>query len=169
MTASILVGYATRYGSTREVSEAIAEELRKGGLEVEICLARDMRTLEGYRAVVLGAPLFMFRWHADALRFLSRHRKALAERPVALFALGPTHVPYDQKEWGDSRTQLDKALAQYPWLKPMALELFGGKFDPKDLRFPLNKLAGPEPATDIRDWKAIRDWAANIKPMLAGE
>ena len=168
MPASILVGYATRYGSTREVSEAIAEALRKGGAAVDVQLVRNVRSLEAYRAVVLGAPLFMYRWHADALQFLSKHGQALARLPVALFALGPTHDPYDKVEWGESRSQFDKALAKYGWLKPVALEMFGGKFDPKDLRFPLNKLAGPEPASDIRDWNAIRAWAGRISPLLAG-
>jgi menaquinone-dependent protoporphyrinogen oxidase len=168
MPASILVGYATQYGSTREVSEAIAEALRTGGLEVDIQPAREVRTLAAVHAVVLGAPLMMYRWHADARRFLSRHRKTLAERPVAVFALGPTHVPHDEEEWRDSRAQFDKALAEYPWFKPAARALFGGKFAPKDLRFPLNLLAGSEPASDIRDWKAIHAWAEGIMPLLAG-
>ncbi len=68
----------------------------------------EVQSLAAYEAVVLGAPLFMFRWHKEALRFLSRHRKALPERPVAVFALGPTHEPHDEQEWQDSRSQLDK-------------------------------------------------------------
>jgi menaquinone-dependent protoporphyrinogen oxidase len=167
MSSLVLVGYATRYGSTQEVAEAVAATLRECGLEVDIQPMRKVRTLAGYSAVVLGAPLYMFRWHKDALRFLSRHREALAERPVAVFALGPTHDPYDEKEWQDSRAQLDKDLAKFPWFKPVAIELFGGKFDPALLRFPLNKLAGKEPASDLRDWTAIRAWAADLKPILA--
>jgi menaquinone-dependent protoporphyrinogen oxidase len=167
MSSLVLVGYATRYGSTQEVAEAVAATLRECGLEVDIQPIRKVRTLAGYSAVVLGAPLYMFRWHKDALRFLSRHREALAERPVAVFALGPTHDPYDEKEWQDSRAQLDKDLAKFPWFKPVAIELFGGKFDPALLRFPLNKLAGKEPASDLRDWTAIRAWAADLKPILA--
>ncbi|MGB7537121.1 MAG: flavodoxin domain-containing protein [Anaerolineales bacterium] len=151
----------------RDVSEAIADALRKSGREVVVQPVREVRALGPYRAVVLGAPLVMYRWHADARRFLARHRKVLAEMPVAVFALGPTHVPYDPEEWRDSRTRLDKALAEYAWLMPVALELFGGKFDPKDLRFPINWMAGSEPATDIRDWKAIQAWAAALKPLLA--
>ena len=167
MSASILVGYATRYGSTQEVAEAVAATLRECGLDVDIQPLRKVSTLAGYSAVVLGAPLFMFRWHKDALRFLSRYRKALVECPVAAFALGPTHVPYDEKEWQDSRAQLDKELAKFPWFKPAALEMFGGKYDPAYLRFPLKMLAGKEPASDLRDWTVIRAWAEGLKPILA--
>jgi menaquinone-dependent protoporphyrinogen oxidase len=167
MSSLVLVGYATRYGSTQEVAEVVAATLREGGLEVNIQPVRKVRTLAGYSAVVLGAPLFMFRWHKDALRFLSRHREALTERPVAVFALGPTHDPYDEEEWQDSRAQLDKELAKFPWLTPVAPEMFGGKYDPAKLRFPINWLAGKEPASNLRDWKAIRAWAADLKPILA--
>jgi menaquinone-dependent protoporphyrinogen oxidase len=167
MTSSVLVGYATGYGSTQEVAEAIGATLREGGLEVDIRPVREVGNLEGYSAVVLGAPLVMHRVHKDAERFLSRHRQALTERPVAVFALGPVHDPHDEKEWQDSRAQLDKELAKYPWLTPAAVELFGGKFDPAKLAFPLNRLAGKEPASDARDWTAIRAWAADLKPLLA--
>jgi menaquinone-dependent protoporphyrinogen oxidase len=83
MSDSILVIYATRYGSTREVAEQVAATLRDSGFEASLQPARQVRTLDGYRAVVLGAPLYMFRWHRDAKRFLRRHRQALAGRPVA--------------------------------------------------------------------------------------
>ena len=164
MPASILVAYATKYGSTQEVAEAVAATLRESGLEVDIQPMRKVRTLAGYRAVVLGAPLYMFHWHKDALRFLSQHREALTERPAAIFALGPTHD--DEKERQDSRAQLDKELAKFPWLTPVALEMFVGKYDPAKLRFPVNLFAGKEPASDLRDWTAIRVWASNLAAKL---
>lgn len=166
MSSVVLVGYATRYGSTGAVAELIGATLRERGLAVDTRPLREVRTLAGYQAVVLGAPLFMFRWHKDALRFLSRHQKALMDRPVAVFALGPTHVPYDEKEWQDSHVQLDKELARFPWLHPVALQMFGGKYDPACLRFPINLLAGKAPATDLRDWPAIRAWASSLEDLL---
>ena len=166
MSSLVLVGYATRYGSTQEVAETVAVTLRECGLGVDIQPVREVRTLARYSGVVLGAPLFMFRWHKDALRFLSQHRKALTERPVAVFALGPIQDPHNEKEWQDSRSQLDKELAQFPWFTPVALEVFGGKYDPTKLRFPLNIFAGEAPASDIRDWAAIRTWARYLVAKL---
>lgn len=167
MSSSILVGYATRYGSTREVAEAIAATLCDCGLDVDLQPMRDVRALTEYSAVVLGAPLIMFRWHKDARRFLARHRTPLMERPVAVFALGPVHDPHDAKEWQASREQLTAELAKFPWLNPVACELFGGVFDPAKLRFPINVLAGQAPASDARDWTAIRDWAHTLATQLA--
>ncbi len=167
MTTRILVGHATRYGSTQEVAEAIAATLREHGLEVDVRPLREVRELSGYNAIVLGAPLFMFHWHDDALHFLSRHRAALVELPVAVFALGPVHEPHDEVEWHESRGQLDKELTEFPWFKPAALEIFGGKYDPARIRFPLSMFAGKVPPSDIRDWNAIRTWANDLAARFA--
>ena len=167
MSNTILVGYASHYGSTQEVAEAIAAVLGDHGLAVDLRHLRKVKTLADYSAVVIGAPLFMFHWHEDAHSFLSRHHEALLERPVAIFALGPVHDPHDEQEWLVSHAQLDTELAKYPWLKPVALELFGGKYSPGKLRFPINVLAGDAPASDLRDWATIRAWADNLAAKLA--
>ena len=60
MSASILVGYATRYDSMQEVAEAVAAMLRERGLAVDIEPMRQVRTLDRNLAIVLGASLYMF-------------------------------------------------------------------------------------------------------------
>jgi menaquinone-dependent protoporphyrinogen oxidase len=166
MSSSVLVGYATRNGSTQEVAEAVASSLRKSGAEVDILPMRKVRTLSGYRMLVLGAPLYMFRWHKDAKAFLSKHQETLEKLPVAVFALGPFHDV--EKEWTEVRTLFDKELATFPWFAPVAREVFGGKFDPVKLRFPLNLIPALKkmPASDIRDWAAIDKWATGLAKKL---
>ena len=171
MSVSILVAYATRYGSTQEVAEAVAATLRESGLEVDIQPARKVRALAGYRAVVMGAPIYIGSLHKDAQRFLSQHREALSDLPVAVFALGPFRA--DEKEMQGARAQLDKELAKYPWLRPVVVELFVGKLDPAKFNLPDRLLAGlpasplhGRPASDLRDWAAIRAWAGNLAAKL---
>jgi menaquinone-dependent protoporphyrinogen oxidase len=166
MSASILVAYATKYGSTQEVAEAIAAALREDGQTVDCRPAKEVRSLDGYGAAVLGAPLYMFRWHKDAKSFLSRHRQALTTRPVAVFAMGP--LKDEAKDWQDVRAQLEKELAGFSWLAPVAAEVFGGKHDPAKLTFPYNLIPALKqmPATDIRDWAAIRAWAHGLAVQL---
>jgi menaquinone-dependent protoporphyrinogen oxidase len=165
MPASILVGYSTVAGSTREVAEAIAEELRKQGLEVDLKHVREVQSLAGYRGVVLGSPLYMFRWSMDALRFLSKQRKVLEGLPVAVFAMGPFHNKEDELK--SAREQLDKALAKFPWLKPVSIGVFPGKFDPKTLKFPYSITPMRNmPFSDERDWDVIRAWAGGLVTSL---
>jgi menaquinone-dependent protoporphyrinogen oxidase len=162
MQTSVLVTYSTRSGSTQEVAEAIGETLREADFSVDVRRLPFAGGLGSYQAVVLGAPLYMFRWHKDALGFLGRHREALQGLPVAVFALGPFNDV--EKEWRDVRAQLDKALAKFPWLAPVAVEVFGGKFDPAKLGFPYTLIPAMKklPASDIRDWDAIRGWAEGL-------
>lgn len=162
MSNKILVAYATRYGSTQGVAEQIATTLREQGLEVDLMRLHEVKSLADYSAVVMGAPLYMFRWHKDALHFLSRNRDALLKMPVAIFALGPWHD--EEKDWQEVRGQLDKELKRFPWLQPQAIEIFGGKFDPEALTFPHNLIPALKnmPACDIRDWDKIRAWAIGL-------
>lgn len=159
MTALILVAYATKHGSTKDVAEAIMTRLREHGLEVDIQPAGEVRKLDGYSAVVLGAPLYMGRWHGDALSFLKRHRAALSGLPVAIFALGPLKTAeQDEQGWRSSREQLDHALVKVSWLAPVAVEMFGGVIDPTKLHFPFSHM----PAGNAREGTAIRSWADKL-------
>ena len=166
MEPIVLVTYATRSGSTEEVALAVAQTLRESGVVVETQPVRSVHSLERYGAIVLGVPLYMGRFHKDARRFLSAHRNALTEMPVALFVLGA--VQRGEKDWAGARTQLNKELAKYPWFSPVSPQMFGGKFDPLKLNFPyslippLRKL----PAGDARDWTAIRAWANDLVSVL---
>jgi menaquinone-dependent protoporphyrinogen oxidase len=83
---------------------------------------------------------------------------------VAVFALGPTQD--EEEQWQDARSQLDAQLAKFPWFKPVTVEMFGGKFDPAKLPFPINRMAGNEPASDVRDWEAIRAWVRDLPALL---
>ena len=53
METKILMAYASKYGSTQEVAEAIAATLGERGLSVDLQPLRKVRTLAGYGAVVL--------------------------------------------------------------------------------------------------------------------
>jgi menaquinone-dependent protoporphyrinogen oxidase len=161
--SGILVTYGTKHGSTIEVAEAIATELRSGGGVVDVTAAADVRALDGYSAVVLGGALYMGRLHADAAGFLKRHRHALAELPLAVFAMGPKTMAAG--EVAVSRKQLEHALADVPDVTPVAVTVFGGVVDPSKLRFPFKRM----PASDARDWHAIGAWGHSLAALFAEE
>jgi menaquinone-dependent protoporphyrinogen oxidase len=163
MSTSVLVTYASSYGSTQEVAEDIAATLCEQGIAVDLRPIREVKMLSGYSAVVLGAPMYMFRWHKDAHRFLTRFQHDLTNGlPIAIFAGGP--IEDTDEQWHDRRNDLDQELAKFPWLTPVSVQLIGGKFDPAKLRLPYSLLPALRkmPASDLRDWDAIRAWASAL-------
>jgi len=155
----LLIAYATKHGSTHEVAEFVAAQLADVGVEAHTLPANRVRSLDGYRAVVLGAPLYMGRWHNDARAFLRRFRSELATRPFAAFALGP--VEDKPEQWEGARKQLFKALAHAPGAEPVAVDVFGGAIVPETLHFPLSHAAA-----DLRDWESIRAWTERLPRAL---
>jgi len=153
MAGAILVAYGTKHGSTRDVAEAVAEALSELGLAVDTRPAGLADDVSRYAAVVVGGALYTGRWHPDALHFLRRHKTTLARMPVAVFGMGPRTM--DERSVGDARAQLARALAKVPEVEPRTIAIFGGVIDPDGLRFPFNRM----PASDARDWAAIRAWA----------
>ena len=81
---NILVTYATMAGSTAEVAQVVAEEMVGKGWQVDVLPLDEVGDLAAYDGVVLGAPMILG-WHRAALRFLRKNRRALAQRPLALF------------------------------------------------------------------------------------
>lgn len=158
---TILLAYASLYGSTQEVAEAIAAELRLAGMEIEARVMSGVDGLDRYDAVLLGAAIYNTRWHPDAHRFLSRHQAALRLRPVVIFALGPLST--SAAAMARAQRQLQAELARYPWLKPVTTQMFVGKIDPSKLG--LFERLGVTPS-DKRDWNAIRTWARSLAVQL---
>jgi len=153
---NVLVAYATRRGSTREVAAEVARIIRQSGVGVEISPAREVKSLDRYGAVVLGGALYMGRLHKDARKLLKRFRAELSSLPVAVFAMGPKSS--EPEALDGANAELARALAGAPDLHPFSTAVFGGVIDPSKLGFPFRRM----PAVDARDWKAIEKWANEV-------
>lgn len=165
MSERVLVTYASKYGSTREVAEAIADGLRERGIDAEVRAAGEVRDLQGISAVILGVALYFFRWRGEAHRFLRRNRAALEAMPVAVFGLGP--IEDTEEQFTGARGHLDKGVAKHPWLSPVSATVFGGRVDPQHLRFPDNNPAMRQMgAVDLRDWETIASWTDELVDAL---
>jgi menaquinone-dependent protoporphyrinogen oxidase len=163
--SSILVAYASTGGSTREVAEFVATTLHDAGLEVVLKPVTEVPSLEGYGSIILGAPIYNTLLHTDARLFLNRNKADFGDLKVAVFALGPVGKG-DAQAFKYSRAQLDMELKRFPWIQPVALEMFGGKMKATDSGFLLNKIFKPTPAVDYRDWDAIKAWAEALPEKI---
>jgi len=162
----ILIAYGTRYGSTREVAGTVAATLGEQGIDADVKQAREVRSLDGYDAVVLGTPLYLGALHKDVRALLEKNQAALEHTPFALFALGPIKA---DDGLDASREQLLTALAKLPVPTPAATVVFVGAYDPSRLGFRDKMIAAlaasplhSEVAHDDRDWETIRGWAAEL-------
>jgi menaquinone-dependent protoporphyrinogen oxidase len=172
MPEKVLVTYATKYGSTTGVAEAIAGELRKAGLEVDLLPAREVSSVAAYSAVILGSPLYIGSMLGDATKFLARFKNEIAGMPSALFVLGPLYNT--TKDMAEVKAQLDMALGKISWFRPAKVEVFTGAMDLDKFRFP-DSLLKMMPAAkndnlfktyDGRDWEAINLWAVSLNEIL---
>lgn len=163
---TILVGYATRYGSTAEIADTIGEELRVLGFNVDCVLLQRARTgPEGYDAAVLGSPLYMGKWLAEAREYVSRERVSLGRMPVAVFSVG-----YTFRDQSRSVIQAGcDALSDVTGLIPVRDQaFFPGKVD-MEIVSPADRailsLARVTPG-DFRDEDMVRAYARRLPQVL---
>ncbi len=164
MAINVLVAYATKLGSTREIADVIADTIRAtaDGVSVEVAEAVSIRDVTRYHAVILGSALYAAHWQRDANRFVNHHQAQLAMRPVWLFSSGPLDHSADAGTLPatpvvamlaasigarDHRTFGGRLLADAPGVDPQIL--------------------ATHPIGDFRNWDGIRAWAAGIAGQLA--
>ncbi len=170
MTQKILVTYATRFGSTAGVAEAIGKSLTECGAQVDVLPMKEVTYLLPYQAVIAGSAINGGQWPPDAMQFMQAHRAELVQKPFAAFLVCMTLTMR-----GDYRQHVATWLEPVRALvKPVSEGLFAGALDIRKipsfsdrLKFRLSVAFGVWKEGDHRDWNAIRAWAESLYPLLA--
>ena len=84
----VLVGYTSRFGSTRDIAKRIAGNLRMHGSDVDVRSVDEISDVDTYGAVVFASGVYDGSWTAEATDFVQRHSAILARKPVWLFSVG---------------------------------------------------------------------------------
>jgi menaquinone-dependent protoporphyrinogen oxidase len=161
---AVLVTYASKHGSTREIAERIAEQLRRQGNDAQAAPVDEAESPAAYEAVVLGSAVYYGAWMKEAVEYARVHRGALAARPVWLFSVGPLGAEVkDVEEQPKEIAELRKLIA------PRGHRIFFGVLDHHTLSFGERMVAKAVRASegDFRDWAAIDGWAVEIARALA--
>jgi menaquinone-dependent protoporphyrinogen oxidase len=166
MNKKILVAYATRCGSTAEVAAAVAEELSKGGLPVDLRPIKSVDSLEGYGAVVLGSAIRMGNWVPEALKFVQNHQSELQQMPAAVFSVHMNNLGEDETSRA-ARVGYHQGVRAL--ITPAAEAWFAGVIDQKKMALIDRWITSAMKAVneDKRDWSAIRGWTAGLELGLA--
>ena len=149
----IVVAFGSNEGGTQGLAEMLGSELHQCGHQVDVLPANAVPDLAPYDAVLVGGALYVFRWHADARRFVARHRAALRRRPVWLFSSGPLD---------DSAVKTDIPPVRFvrKTMKRIGARghvTFGGRMLNESRRMPIG---------DWRDPDQVRQWAKLIDEEL---
>lgn len=130
MTIQII--YYSKYGSTREIAEAIGRKLKAD----KVCEVRELKEITG-DLLVIGSAIYSEVIHKDIERLLKDKEGHLGNKPVALFAvcLRKTYIKTKIGEGGGPVyiRKMEKALGR----TPVASKIFGGRMivnqlDPED-------------------------------------
>jgi len=163
----ILVAYASKYGSTREIAEAIGKSLQSRGLQVDIDAVSNVESVETYDAVVLGSAVFAGRWMDEALKFAQTYVNELAAIPTWLFSSGPTGEG-DPDDLLEGWTLPENVEALNERIQARDIAVFHGKLDMDELPFFARLIVKgvKAPVGDFRQWDLIEAWAEQIAKQL---
>jgi hypothetical protein len=177
MTRALVV-YCTKYGSTAEVAQAIAD-----GLGADIAEMVDMPDIHPYDLIVVGSPIYSGSYLPGAVEFLEANKNLLVVRKTAAFITAAADKEPQLGLTGDSDpllyTQQDYAdgLAHLTHGEVIGARGFGGrlvpqKLDPEDRstldwffrRLMLEKLEG----FDLLDLPSAYRWGEELRDMTGG-
>jgi menaquinone-dependent protoporphyrinogen oxidase len=165
MDQRILVGYATRAGSTMEVAQAISDRLCQQGYRAEVSPIESVTSLADFQGIILGSAIRYGSWLPEMLSFIKTHQAELKRIPVAVFTLHMQALNQDSVSAANRAKYTQKV---HSYLVPRAEAFFAGKIDPTSLSF-FERIAVKmvkSPTGDKRDWNSIQTWADNLRKSL---
>lgn len=169
-TMRVLVGYASRFGSTLDIANRIGDAVRTHGGDVDVRSVDDISEFDRYDAVVFGSGVYDGSWTTEATELVRRHAAVLARKPLWLFSVG---------SFGDRHPIVGGLIKKEPkeigefeqTLHPRDYRVFAGVIDldhwPAWGRL-LFKALGGHPG-DNRQWPDIDAWAERIAQELRAQ
>ncbi|MEV5837627.1 flavodoxin domain-containing protein [Nocardia sp. NPDC052112] len=168
-TPRIAVIYATAEGSTRDIAEFIAADLRSRGADVELSDVEHAPDLTRFRAIVFGSAVHDMDFLPAAATFVHTHREALRNTDVWMFSvgLGPALRGPIGRRVGS--TVPKKIAALVASVAPWDYRAFAGHYERAGISRKariMYRLLGGGRYGDLRDWGAIRTWSSMIAQAL---
>jgi menaquinone-dependent protoporphyrinogen oxidase len=157
----VLVTYASKYGSTGGVADAIGKELCSKDVTSDVALINNAGNIGSYQGVVIGSAIYMGKWMSEAVDFVKKNKDTLRQMPVAYFLVCMTLSKPTEENRAKVLSYMDSILKAVPEIKPVGIGTFAGALDYNNLSWLNKKILKSKgtPEGDFRDWKAIQAWA----------
>lgn len=169
----VLVAYASEFGTTGEVAQAVAERFCQVGATTDTKRIRDVDDLSTYDAVVIGGAIQYDNWMSEARDFVTSNEDVLATIPVAYFFTCGTLSDTSPKAIDKANGYANKLETVSQRVNPTSIGQFAGvlDFSRMNLRtriglWPIFKIMGASEG-DYRDWTAINTWSDSITEMAS--
>ncbi|WP_040950464.1 flavodoxin domain-containing protein [Gorillibacterium massiliense] len=116
---SILIVYATKYGSAEKCAKQLADKLDG---QVELLNLREVKTadLSRYEKVIIGSSVYMGNMRKEAKAFIAKYLKELQDKPTGLFLCAMANG-------ADAEKQLQACFPRELVEKAVATDTFGGE------------------------------------------
>ncbi|MBA4417916.1 MAG: flavodoxin [Syntrophus sp. (in: bacteria)] len=161
MEKRVLIAYASKYGSTGGVADAIGKELCSKGVAADVVLIKNANNISSYQGVIIGSAIYMGKWMSEAVDFVKENKDILCKVPVAYFLVGMTLARPTEENRAKALSYMDPILKAVPEIKPVGIGTFAGTMDYNNLSWINKKILKSKgtPEGDFRDWNEIRAWA----------
>ncbi|HOP46926.1 MAG TPA: flavodoxin domain-containing protein [Desulfobacteraceae bacterium] len=161
MKKRVLVTYASKYGSTGGVADAIGKELCSKDVGADVVLLKNVGNISSYQGVVIGSAIYMGKWMSEAADFVKKNRDMLRQVPVAYFLVCMTLSQPTEENRAKALSYMDLIIGAVPEVTPVGIGTFAGALDYGNLSWLNKKILKSKgmPEGDFRDWNVIRAWA----------
>lgn len=157
----VLVVYASKYGSTGGVADAIGKELCSKDVATDVVLIKNANNVSSFQGVVIGSAIYMGKWMPEAVDFVKKNKDTLCKVPVAYFLVCMTLSQPTEENRAKALSYMDPILKAVPEIKPVGIGTFAGAMDYNNLSWINKKILKSKgtPEGDFRNWNEIRAWA----------
>lgn len=180
--AKALIAYASRYGSTQEIAQKMAEILQQENIEVELfnlsnTKSKDWPKLEGFNGILVGSGIRIGKWKKEGKKFLKHVKLSDFSNPVGVFvSCGDANEP-DKRE--EAKNKYVIKIIEKVGINVSQFEAFGGMIDLTDesqygkimkkmllaaAKDDPNLIAGEK--NDGRDWNEIESFTKKFSKLL---
>ncbi len=172
MMERVLIVFASSYGQTRAIAEAIARRLRDRGCEVHVAdlAAGRLPSPSDYDVVVIGSRVHFGTHARSAVAYIHAHLRELDERPTYFFSVSGRAA--SEPQLADPGSYI-RALVDQTRLRPRrTIAIAGGipyrKYNPllRQIMKVINRRSGHSTDTrhdhELTDWDQVRTFADAI-------